>query len=74
MPTREAIQQAADEATFQRRAQAVEKERAIQENELQNKIELARREEQLIAQKGQHLRTRTGLKSFTFVEQLAQVG
>lgn len=36
-PTRESIQQQADQATFQRRALAVEKERAIQENELQNK-------------------------------------
>jgi len=51
-PTREAIQQQADEATFQRRALAVEKERAIQENELQNRIELAKREELLIGQQG----------------------
>jgi hypothetical protein len=49
-PTREAIQQQADEATFARRALAVEKERAIGENELQNRIELARREEQLVEQ------------------------
>ncbi|MCP3902041.1 MAG: band 7 protein [Planctomycetes bacterium] len=55
---REAIQQQADEATFQRRALAVEKERAIQENELQNQIELARREEQLIAQQGDNERKR----------------
>lgn len=54
MPTRETIQQTADEATFQRRALAVEKERAIAENELQNKIELARREEVLIEQEGQN--------------------
>jgi len=47
-PTREAIQQNADEATFRRRAVAVEKERAIAENELQNRIELARREEELV--------------------------
>ena len=51
-PTREAIQQASDEAVFQRRALAVEKERAIQENELQNRIELAKREESLINQEG----------------------
>lgn len=51
-PMRERIQQEADEAAFARRALAVEKERAIQENELQNQIELARREEQLIAQRG----------------------
>jgi regulator of protease activity HflC (stomatin/prohibitin superfamily) len=55
-PTRERLQQEADEATFRRRALAVEKERAIQENELQNQIELARREEQLIAQRGQNAR------------------
>lgn len=57
-PTREKIQQAADEAGFARRALAVEKERAIAENELQNRIELARREEQLIAQRGANERQR----------------
>jgi regulator of protease activity HflC (stomatin/prohibitin superfamily) len=51
-PTREAIQQEADEATFQRRALAVEKERAIAENELKNRIELARRESDLLDQQG----------------------
>jgi regulator of protease activity HflC (stomatin/prohibitin superfamily) len=55
-PTRERIQEEADEATFRRRAQAVDKERAIQENELQNQIELARREQQLIEQRGQNAR------------------
>jgi regulator of protease activity HflC (stomatin/prohibitin superfamily) len=55
---REAIQQQADEATFERRALAVEKERAIGENELQSQIELARREEQLIAQRGDNERRR----------------
>lgn len=53
-PTREEIQQQSDEAVFRRRALAVEKERAISENELQNEIELARREEELIAQRGQN--------------------
>jgi regulator of protease activity HflC (stomatin/prohibitin superfamily) len=42
-PAREAIQQRADEATFARRALAVDKERAIAENELANQVELARR-------------------------------
>jgi regulator of protease activity HflC (stomatin/prohibitin superfamily) len=51
-PTREAIQQEADEATFKRRAMAVDKERAIAENELKNRIELARRESELIDQRG----------------------
>lgn len=55
-PTRESLQQRADEATFRRRALAVEKERAIAENELQTQVELARREESLIAQQGQNSR------------------
>ena len=55
-PTREAVQQDADRATYERRALAVERERAIAENELQNQIELARREEQLVAQRGQNSR------------------
>jgi len=54
VPTRERIQQDADEATFERRALAVEKESAIAENELQNRIDLATREEQLITQEGQN--------------------
>jgi regulator of protease activity HflC (stomatin/prohibitin superfamily) len=55
-PTREEVQQAADRATYERRAKAVERERAIAENELQNKIELARREEQLVEQEGANVR------------------
>jgi regulator of protease activity HflC (stomatin/prohibitin superfamily) len=51
-PTREQLQQQADKATYERRATAVERERAIAENELQNQIELARRQEQLVAQNG----------------------
>lgn len=57
-PARERIQQEADDAGFERRARAVEKERAIQENELQNRIELSRREEELIRQSGQNERRR----------------
>jgi regulator of protease activity HflC (stomatin/prohibitin superfamily) len=55
-PTREQVQQDADKATFERRAMAVERERAIGENELQTQIELARREEQLVAQRGANAR------------------
>ena len=55
-PAREQIQQEADRATYERRALAVERERAIAENELQNQIELAKREEQLIAQRGTNAR------------------
>lgn len=57
-PTRESIQQQADEATFARRALAVEKERAIAEAELQNRIELARRQAQLVDQEGLNERRR----------------
>ncbi len=57
-PTREMVQQAADKATYERRAMAVERERSIAENELQNQIELARREEQLVHQRGQNERLR----------------
>lgn len=53
-PTRESIQQKADEAGFARRANAVEKERAIKENELQTEIELAQRQEELIGQQGKN--------------------
>lgn len=55
-PTREQVQQEADRATYERRALAVERERAIGENELQTQIELARREEQLVAQRGANAR------------------
>ena len=55
-PTRERIQQQADQATFERRALAVQKERAIAENELQNRIELARQQAQLVDQEGTNAR------------------
>jgi regulator of protease activity HflC (stomatin/prohibitin superfamily) len=57
-PTFEALQQKADEAMFERRALAVDKERAIAENELANKVELARREMQLIAEEAGNQRAR----------------
>ncbi|MEV4479991.1 SPFH domain-containing protein [Micromonospora coxensis] len=60
-PTREAVQVQADRATYARRAQAVEQERSIAENELQNKIELARREQQLVEQHGANTRRRAEL-------------
>ncbi|MET9059580.1 SPFH domain-containing protein [Streptomyces antibioticus] len=55
-PARELIQQEADRATYERRAVAVERERTIAENELASKIELARREEQLVEQRGTNTR------------------
>jgi hypothetical protein len=57
-PTREQVQADADKATYARRAIAVERERAIAENELASKIELATREEQLVTQEGNNQRRR----------------
>ena len=57
-PTRERIAADADEAAFARRAAAVDKERAIAENELANRIELARREATLVEQEGSNGRKR----------------
>ncbi len=55
-PTFERAQGVADEASFTRRALAVEKERAIAENELSTKVELARRQAALIAQEDENAR------------------
>ncbi len=57
-PVRQLLQEEADKATFERRARAVEQERAIGENELQNQIELARRTEHLVEQQGANERKR----------------
>ena len=62
-PVREQISQQADEAAFARRAAAVDKERAIAENELANKIELARREASLVEQEGANDRRRATEKA-----------
>ncbi|MFI5977237.1 SPFH domain-containing protein [Streptomyces sp. NPDC051452] len=55
-PAREQVQQEADRATYERRAVAVERERTIAENELASRIELARREERLVEQRGTNAR------------------
>ncbi len=55
-PTFESLQQQADEATFARRALAVDKERAIAENELANQVELASRRSDLIDREGANAR------------------
>jgi regulator of protease activity HflC (stomatin/prohibitin superfamily) len=57
-PARELAQTQADAATNQRRALAVERERTISENELANRIELAMREQELVAQEGANARRR----------------
>ncbi len=57
-PAREAAQTEADRSTYERRALAVARERAIAENELANRIELATREQQLVTQEGTNARRR----------------
>lgn len=57
-PAREAAQSEADRSTYERRALAVERERAIAENELATRIELATREQHLVAQEGANARAR----------------
>lgn len=72
-PTFEALQQKADEAMFERRALAVEKERAIAENELATKTELARREKLLIAEEADNARSRaTGVAEARQIEAAAE--
>lgn len=68
-PARELIQQEADRATFERRARAVEREAAIGENELENQIELARREEQLVTQRGANGKRAAELAAATRLEE-----
>lgn len=53
-PARELVQAEADRATFERRAHAVEQEAAIGQNELANQIELARRDQELVEQRGRN--------------------
>ncbi|WP_371225507.1 SPFH domain-containing protein [Roseovarius sp. 2305UL8-3] len=62
-PTFESLQQKADEATFNRRALAVEKERAIAENELNTQTELAARKAELIAREDANARAEAEAKS-----------
>ncbi len=62
-PTFESLQQKADEATFSRRALAVDKERAIAENELSNQTELASRRKDLIARENENARAEAEAKA-----------
>ena len=55
-PARELVQAEADRATYERRAQAVDRERVIGENEMHSKIEIARLEERLVVQRGANAR------------------
>jgi regulator of protease activity HflC (stomatin/prohibitin superfamily) len=60
---------------FERRALAVEKERAIAENELATKTELARREKTLISEEAENARNRaTGLAEAQQIEAEGEAG
>lgn len=56
---REEAQADADRATYDRRTQAVDRERAIKENELNNRTELTRRGTELVELQGMNERRRT---------------
>ncbi len=74
-PTFEMLQQKADQAVFERRALAVDKERAIAENELANKTELAKRESRLIEQEAENARNRAeGMRASQQIEADGEAG
>lgn len=74
-PTFESLQQQADEAIFTRRAMAVEKERAIAENELSTRIELEARRKQLITREDENARSKAEAKAAAMkIDTEAQAG
>lgn len=60
---RETLQKRADSAIYSRRAEAVEQERKIKQNELSTAIELERRREDLVARQGANARQRAEFKA-----------
>jgi regulator of protease activity HflC (stomatin/prohibitin superfamily) len=60
---REGLLQQADKASYERRAMAVEQERAIQENELRNKIQLEGEREKLVQLEGENRITEARFKA-----------
>lgn len=55
---RESLLKNADKAAYERRASAVEQERAIRDNELKTKIYLAQKEQELVSLEGTNLKNR----------------
>ena len=60
---REGLLQQADKATYERRAKAVEQERAIKENELKNSIELEDRKKVLVRLEGENTMAKAGYEA-----------
>ena len=68
---REGLLQKADQAVYSRRAQAVEQERAIQQNELNNRIQLEHQKEQLVKLTGMNVMEEARVKTETARLELA---
>jgi hypothetical protein len=75
---REALQKRADQATYARRADAVEQERKIKQNELSTAVDLEQRRQQLVDLQGDNARkqaefeaeaTRTQLEPFAALDE-----
>lgn len=60
---RETLQKRADQAIYSRRADAVEQERKIKQNELSTVVDLERRREQLVALQGENTRREAAVQA-----------
>jgi hypothetical protein len=60
---REALQQRADQATYARRADAVEQERKIKQNELSTAVDLEQRRQELVDLQGDNTRKQAAFTS-----------
>lgn len=68
---REALQQRADQAIYTRRAEAVEQERKIKQNELATSVDLEERRRQLVDLQGENTRKQAELEAEAMRAQLA---
>ncbi|NWG21795.1 MAG: SPFH domain-containing protein [Chloroflexi bacterium] len=68
---REALQQRADQAIYARRAEAVEQERKIKQNELATSVDLEERRRQLVDLQGENARKQAELEAEAMRAQLA---
>jgi hypothetical protein len=66
---REALQQRADQAIYARRAEAVEQERRIKQNELSTEVDLEQRRQELVNLQGENTRQQA-----TFAAEATQIG
>ena len=71
---REALQQRADQAIYARRAEAVEHERTIKQNELSTSVDLEQRRRQLVDLQGENMRMQAEFESAALRIQLDPYG